>query len=73
MDRRGWIRSITLIAGLLALAVVVAQSRRNCEVPGSSYVPCVSIKILWKSLQNAKDGRSASADIVGPLLERSLG
>jgi hypothetical protein len=41
MNKDEWIRSILLIAVLLALAVVVAQSRRNCEVPGSSWVPCV--------------------------------
>jgi hypothetical protein len=41
MNRDEWIRSLLLIAVLLALAVVIAQSRRNCEVPGSSWVPCV--------------------------------
>ena len=30
-----------LIAALLAAAILVAQSRRNCEIPGSSYVPCI--------------------------------
>jgi hypothetical protein len=48
MDRREWIRSIMLIAVLLALVIVLAQSRRECEIPGSSYVPCVSFKMLWK-------------------------
>jgi membrane-associated phospholipid phosphatase len=46
MDRDEWRRSILLIALLLLLAILVAQSRRDCEVPGSSWVPC-----LWgKSL-----------------------
>jgi hypothetical protein len=46
MDRDEWRRSILLIALLLLPAILVAQSRRDCEVPGSSWVPC-----LWgKSL-----------------------
>jgi hypothetical protein len=49
--RSYWIRSIILIAGLLAVLIALAQSRRECEVPGSSYLPCVSFKKLWKSLQ----------------------
>ena len=40
MDRNEWIRSTLLIAVLLALAIVFAQSRRNCEIPGSAWVPC---------------------------------
>ena len=36
-----WWRSILLIAALLAAVILVAQSRRNCEIPGSSYVPCI--------------------------------
>jgi hypothetical protein len=47
MDRREWIRSITLIAVLLILVIVLAQGRRECEIPGSSYVPCISFKKLW--------------------------
>jgi hypothetical protein len=41
LDKNEWRRSILLIAVLLILAILVAQSRRNCEVPGSSWVPCV--------------------------------
>jgi hypothetical protein len=51
MDRRDWFSSSILIAALLALLIVLAQSRRECEVPGSSYMPCVSFKKLWESLQ----------------------
>ena len=41
MNKREWWRSILLIGALLAAAIIVAQSRRNCEIPGSSYVPCI--------------------------------
>jgi hypothetical protein len=41
MNRREWVRSGLLILVLLVLAVLIAQSRRNCEIPGSSFVPCV--------------------------------
>jgi len=51
MDRREWTRSILIIVVLLVLVVVLAQSRRECEVPGSSYLPCVSFNMLWKSFQ----------------------
>ena len=46
MNKREWWRSIVLILVLLALAILVAQSRRNCEIPGSSYVPCIWGKAL---------------------------
>jgi hypothetical protein len=38
MKRHEWVRSTLLILALLILAVLVAQSRRNCEIPGSSWV-----------------------------------
>jgi hypothetical protein len=41
MNRRDWINSGLIIFGLLILAILVAQSRRNCEIPGSSWVPCI--------------------------------
>jgi hypothetical protein len=41
MNKREWWRSIFLIAALLAAAILVAQSRRNCEIPGSSFVPWI--------------------------------
>jgi hypothetical protein len=41
MKKEEWWRSIFLILGLLAAAILVAQSRRNCEIPGSTYVPCI--------------------------------
>jgi hypothetical protein len=41
MKRREWINSGLLIAVLIILSILVAQSRRNCEVPGSTWVPCV--------------------------------
>jgi hypothetical protein len=49
MAEKSW-KSILLIIVLLVLVILVAQSRRNCEVPGSSYVPCVSFKVLWHSM-----------------------
>jgi hypothetical protein len=41
MKRRDWLNSGLLIFGLLILAVLFAQSRRNCEFPGSTLVPCI--------------------------------
>jgi hypothetical protein len=41
MKRHEWIRSMLLILVLLILSILVAQSRRNCEIPGSSWVPCI--------------------------------
>jgi len=50
MNRRDWVNSGLIIFGLLILAILVAQSRRNCEIPGSSWVPCI-----WgKPLKSAK-------------------
>ena len=47
MEREELWRSIIVILVLLALAVLVAQSRRNCEVPGSSLVPCIPFEAAW--------------------------
>jgi len=41
MKRQEWLRSILLIVALIVLSILVAQSRRNCEIPGSSWVPCI--------------------------------
>jgi hypothetical protein len=41
MNRGEWLRSGLLIVVLLVLAILVAQSRRNCEIPGSAWVPCI--------------------------------
>ena len=41
MNRREWLRSGLIILVLLLLATLVAQGRRNCEVPGSTWVPCI--------------------------------
>jgi hypothetical protein len=41
MKRQEWLKSILLIVILLILSVLVAQSRRDCEIPGSSWVPCI--------------------------------
>jgi hypothetical protein len=41
MKRRDWLNSGLLIFGVLIVAVLFAQSRRNCEIPGSSWVPCI--------------------------------
>src|SRR6478672_303897 len=41
MKRRDWWNSGLLIFGLLIVALLFAQSRRNCEIPGSSWVPCI--------------------------------
>ena len=49
MGRREWIRSILLLGALLVLVTVLAQSRRECERPGSSYLPCIEIEKLWRT------------------------
>ena len=41
MNRRDCVNSGLIIFGLLILAILVAQSRRDCEIPGSSWVPCI--------------------------------
>jgi len=48
LDRSEWTRSLLLITVLLALVIILAQSRRECERPGSSYVPCVPFEKLWQ-------------------------
>jgi hypothetical protein len=45
MSRKEWIKTATLI-GLLVIAILFAQSRRNCEVPGSTWIPCIYGKAL---------------------------
>jgi len=49
MKRHEWLRSILLIIGLLVASILVAQSRRNCEIPGSSWVPCI-----WGQMLHSK-------------------
>jgi hypothetical protein len=34
-------RSGLVIFVLIILSVLIAQSRRNCEVPGSTWIPCI--------------------------------
>jgi hypothetical protein len=41
MNSDEWLRSGVLIVVLIILAILVAQSRRNCEIPGSTWVPCI--------------------------------
>ena len=45
MNRREWART-ALIIGLLVLAILFAQSRRNCEIPSSTWIPCIWGKAL---------------------------
>jgi hypothetical protein len=52
MERDELRRSIVLILVLLAIAILFAQSQRNCEVPGSSWVPCVSLKAIWRRVEH---------------------
>ena len=40
MNQREWVRTAILV-GLLLVAILIAQSRRNCEVPDSTWIPCV--------------------------------
>jgi hypothetical protein len=41
VNKREWTSSGLVILVLLIVSILVAQSRRNCEIPGSSFVPCI--------------------------------
>jgi hypothetical protein len=41
VNKREWTSSGLVILVLLIVSILVAQSRRNCEIPGSSLVPCI--------------------------------
>jgi len=49
MSGKEWMRSGLIILVLFVLAMLVAQGRRNCEVPGSTWVPCVFGNPLTKN------------------------
>jgi hypothetical protein len=57
MKRRDWLNTGLLIFALLILAVLFAQSRRNCEIPGSSWVPCIWGEPLKRYQQALTDRR----------------
>ena len=57
MNRRDWLNSALLIFALLILAGLFAQSRRNCEIPGSSWVPCIWGEPLKKYQRAMTDRR----------------
>jgi hypothetical protein len=50
MNRRAWLRPGLVILALIIVATLVAQSRRNCEVPGSTWIPCIWGKALRKTV-----------------------
>ena len=54
MEPREWVTSIVLLGVLLAFLIALAQSRRECENPGSSYVPCVEFEKFWQQTDLAK-------------------
>ena len=41
VNKREWTSSGLVILVLLIVSILVAQSCRNCEIPGSSLVPCI--------------------------------
>jgi hypothetical protein len=41
MNKREWLRSGLIIFVLILLATLVAQGRRKCEMPGSTWIPCI--------------------------------
>ena len=53
MHRKEWTRTAILI-GLLLIAILFAQSRRNCEVPGSTWISCIYGKVLKEELDIRK-------------------
>jgi hypothetical protein len=60
-DKRWWLQSGLLLLALIIAAILVAQSRRNCEIPGSTYVPCIWGEPLGKrSPRNAGHDRNGN-------------
>src|SRR4029077_8303252 len=57
MKRREWLNTGLLIFALLIVAVLFAQSRRNWEIPGSSWVPCIWGEPLKRYQQAMTDRR----------------
>jgi len=64
MKRQEWFRSILLTIALLVLSILAAQSRRNCEIPGSSWVPCIWGESLG---DKTKKPHSTRSDAKSPL------
>ena len=60
MKKRDWLNSGLLILAFLIIAALFAQSRRNCEIPGSSWVPCIWGQPLKKYQTDMSDRRFPS-------------
>jgi hypothetical protein len=43
--------SVLLTAAVLALGATVAESRKNCQTPGSALVPCMSVHLNQKFIK----------------------
>ena len=56
MNRREWARTALIIA-LLVLAILFAQSRRNCEIPSSTWIPSIWGKALKPPGSSPDQGR----------------
>ena len=57
MKKRDWLNSGLLLLAFLIIAALFAQSRRNCEIPGSSWVPCFWGQPLKKYQTDMSDRR----------------
>ena len=57
MKKRDWLNSGLLLLAFLIIAALFAQSRRNCEIPGSSWVPCIWSQPLKKYQTDMSDRR----------------
>jgi hypothetical protein len=68
MNRREWIRSGLLISVLIILSVLVAQSRRNCEIPGSTWVPCIGGKPAKNTFQFQRVSTTGDEQTTDPML-----
>ena len=56
MNRREWARTALIIA-LLVLAILFAQSRRNCEIPSWTWIPSIWGKALKPPGSSPDQGR----------------
>jgi hypothetical protein len=59
MNRREWAKTALLI-GFLLIAILFAQSRRNCEIPGSTWIPCIWGKALKQPGSSQRDDAASN-------------
>jgi hypothetical protein len=68
MKRGNWAGTALLIV-LLVLAILFAQSPRNCEIPGSTWIPCIWGKQLKRQSVPGPYRRVDRLDLLSSNLE----